>query len=165
MRKFSFAFLSALVALALTATVAFASSPHFINASDSINNSGQLTVTFKEAGLGTNQNINYLLSATAVTTYECVNNGGKNPSASNKTTTATNVSQPGTFSSGKNGSISVNGGLPLSPPSAASLGFSCPKGQTVTFVGVNYTNVQLCDVTNNVCTALPDRSYTNPSAP
>ena len=37
--------------LALGATAALADSPHFIRASATINNSGQLVCTFKEAGL------------------------------------------------------------------------------------------------------------------
>jgi hypothetical protein len=45
------------VAFALIAQQAFADSPHFIRASGSLNNDGSLTVDFKEAGLGTNQNI------------------------------------------------------------------------------------------------------------
>ena len=48
-----------LIALsALAAGVAFAASPHFITATDSINQvTGVLTCSWKEAGLGDNQNI------------------------------------------------------------------------------------------------------------
>jgi hypothetical protein len=60
------------VAFALIAQQAFADSPHFIRASGSLNNDGSLTVDFKEAGLGTNQNINYELTANASATYVCV---------------------------------------------------------------------------------------------
>ena len=93
---------------------------------------------FKEAGLPSGAVETITSSASATTTYECVNGGGHNPSASNKTTTKSEVSKTGTFTADKNGN--VVGSQTLSPPSAASLGFSCPPGQTVTFVSVSYTN-------------------------
>jgi hypothetical protein len=64
----------------------------------------------------------------------------------------------------KNGNIV--GSLTLSPASASSLGFSCPPGQTVTFVGVSYTNVSVTDVTSGASIALPGSfSFTNRNAP
>ena len=73
-----------------------------------------LTVKFEEAGLSTNQTIDYLLSADASATYVCVNKGGSNPSAQNKTTVSGPVSEEGTFSSGKNGNVTAS--LTVSPP-------------------------------------------------
>ena len=116
-------------ALALTALVfaaaALAGSPHFVTA-DASRSGNTLSVTFKEAGLGTNQNINYTLTANATATYVCVSNGGGNPSAQNKTTVAGPVSASGTFSSGKNGNVTVS--LTVSPPPSD---ITCPKGQTL----------------------------------
>jgi hypothetical protein len=63
------------VAFALIAQQALAVSPHFIRASGSLESNGALTVDFKEAGLGTNQNINYTLTAQATATYVCVSTG------------------------------------------------------------------------------------------
>ena len=97
-------------------------------------------------GLGTNQLITYVASADASATYVCVNNGGGNPSASNKTTVSGPVSATGTFSSGKNGS--VNGSLTLTPPGPG--GFSCPPGQTQAIAQVTYTNVAITDSTNGI---------------
>jgi hypothetical protein len=44
-----------LAGLVMAAPAALAVSPHFINASATVNSDGSLTVNFKEAGLGTNQ--------------------------------------------------------------------------------------------------------------
>ena len=60
------------VAFALIAQQALAQNAHFIRASGSVNNDGSLTVNFKEAGLGTNQNIDYVLSADGTALYVCV---------------------------------------------------------------------------------------------
>jgi hypothetical protein len=118
----------------------------------------------REAGLASGSVETVTVSATATTTYECVNKGGHNPSASNKTTTATDISKSGTFTADKNGNIT--GRLTLSPPSAAQLGFSCPPGQTVTFVSVTYTNVTITDTTSGASMSLGGLFwFTNPAAP
>lgn len=93
-----------LTALAL---VAWAVNPHFLSATASLEADGDADVCFREAGLGDNQNINYLASAQASATFYCVNNGGKCPNAANKTATSGLVSTPATISSGKNGSVPV----------------------------------------------------------
>ena len=152
------------VALAGVAAAANGS-PHFIKNATSASLSGaDLVVKFKEAGLPSGAVETITSSASATTTYECVNGGGHNPSASNKTTTKSEVSKTGTFTADKNGN--VVGSQTLSPPSAASLGFSCPPGQTVTFVSVSYTNVAINDATSGASFSLPGTfSYTNPAAP
>jgi hypothetical protein len=141
--------LFAVVALAL-ATAAFADSPHFIRASGDLNADGSLTVSFKEAGLGTNQLIDYELTADATATYVCVNRGGANPSAQNKTTVAGPVSATGSFSSGKNGQVTAS--LTVQPPPSD---ISCPPGQSLQLAEVTYTNVLLTDTTNDV-SIVPD---------
>jgi hypothetical protein len=139
--------------------------PHFIkNATSATLSGSSLVVKFKEAGLSSGSVETVTVTATATTTYECVNNGGNNPKASNKTTTATEVSTSGTFTADKNGSIT--GSLTLTPPTASDLGFACPPGQTVTFVSVTYSNVVITDATSGASTSLGGRfSYTNPLAP
>jgi hypothetical protein len=132
---------------------ALAQNEHFIRASGSINNNGSLTVSFKEAGLGTNQLIHYTLTADATATYVCVNRGGANPSAQNKTTVAGPVSAEGTFSSGKNGQVTAS--LTVQPPPSD---ISCPPGQSLELASVSYTNVVLTDTTNNVSIELADFS-------
>jgi hypothetical protein len=137
----------------LVVPAAFAVSPHFIRASGTLNGDGSLTVNFKEAGLGTNQNITYVLSADATATYVCVNRGGANPSAQNKTTVAGPVSATGTFNSGKNGQVTAS--LTVSPPPSD---ISCPPGQSLELASVSYTNVTLTDTTNNVSISVGDFS-------
>jgi hypothetical protein len=131
-----------LVAFALPAG---AESPHFLRATAALSGT-ELTVSFKEAGLGNNVSIDYVASADATATYVCVNRGGANPSASNKTTVTAPVSEAGTFTSGKNGSITA--ALTISPPGPGS--FSCPSGQSLEIASVTYTNVAITDTTNGV---------------
>jgi hypothetical protein len=141
------------MAVALVAQQALAVSPHFVSASGTLNTNGTLTVNFKEAGLGTNQNIDYTLTADATATYVCVNKGGANPSAQNKTTAAGPVSASGTFNSGKNGNVTAS--LTVSPPPSD---ISCPKGQDLELAQVSYSTVTLTDTTNNLSVALGDFS-------
>jgi hypothetical protein len=141
----------AMALVGLMSGAALADSPHFIRASGSLNNDGSLTVNFKEAGLGTNQLIDYTLTADATATYVCVNRGGANPSAQNKTTVAGPVSASGSFSSGKNGQVTAS--LTVDPPPSD---ISCPPGQSLELASVSYTNVMLTDTTNNVFIELGD---------
>lgn len=164
--------LLALLALPLAVSLALVGSAdaangnaHFIKSATGASLSGSsLVVHFKEAGLSSGSVETIQTTATATTTYECVNGGGKNPSASNKTTTVSQVSQTGTFTADQNGNLV--GTQTLSPPSASDLGFSCPPGQTVTFVGVSYTNVAINDLTSGANIAIPGTfTYTTPAAP
>jgi hypothetical protein len=141
--------------LAFGVTAAHADSPHFIRATASLAANGDLTVSFKEAGLGTNQNISYVLSADGRATWVCVNKGGSNPSAQNKTTVAGPVSATGTFSSGKNGS--VDAALSVSPPPSD---ITCPKGQNLQLASASFTNVAITDTTNHVVEAISGTTAT-----
>jgi hypothetical protein len=153
MRKIGIIAVLSLMALALAAVPALAQNEHFIRAGGSVNNTtGALTVSFKEAGLGTNQLINYELTADATATYVCVNRGGGNPSAQNKTTVAGPVTATGTFNSGKNGQVTAS--LTASPPGPGS--FSCPSGQSRQLAQVSYTDIVLTDLTNNVAITVAD---------
>ena len=138
-----------MAAMVMAAPSALAVSPHFISASAQLSGTN-LVVSFKEAGLGTNQLINYTASADATATYVCVNKGGSNPSASNKTTVSGPVSASGTFNSGKNGN--VVGSLTIMPPSTT---LTCPKGQSLQIAEVTYTNVAITDTTNGVTEPIP----------
>ena len=142
---FIFALPLMLAGVVMAASLALAVSPHFISVTGTLNQNGSLTVNFKEAGLGNNQNITYALNADATATYVCVNNGGANPSAQNKTTVAGPVSATGTFSSGKNGQITAL--LTVSPPPSD---ITCPPGQKLELASVTYTNVTLTDTTNQL---------------
>jgi hypothetical protein len=150
---------------ALVVPSATAGNAHFIKSATNASLSGSsLVCSFKEAGLASGSTETVTCSADATTTYECVNRGGHNPSASNKTTTNSAVSQSGNFTADRSGNIV--GSLTLSPPSASQLGFSCPSGQTVTFVGVTYSNVRVVDSTAGASASITGTfSYTNPDAP
>src|SRR5215472_14048427 len=141
------------VAVCAIAVVAYATSPHFISASDAIITTatsdaidlGDLVVSWKEAGLGNNLLIDYTASASGTAEYACINGGGNHPSASNKETVNGPVSASGTFTSGKNGSIS--GSLTVEEPGPGA--FSCPPGQTFILAFVAYSNISLADISFN----------------
>jgi hypothetical protein len=150
MRRILFVLAAVFATAAIAVPVATAVSPHFISASATLNANGTLTASFKEAGLGTNQLINYTLSANGTATWVCVNKGGANPSAQNKTTVNGPVTASGTFSSGKNGNVVAS--LTVSPPPSD---ISCPSGQTLQLASVSYTDVVITDTTNNVSESIP----------
>lgn len=139
MRRFLLTLTAVLGAAAVAIPAAFADSPHFISASATINNSGQLVCSFKEAGLGNTLTVaNISCSADATAVYQCFNNGGKHPQAGNKETVGGPVSNGGGFPV-RNGSTS--GSITVSPPGPGD--FSCPGGQTLFLQSVSYTNIVL----------------------
>jgi hypothetical protein len=130
---------AALAVMLATAAVALADSPHFIKASATINNSGQLVCSFKEAGLGTTlTTANISCSADATAVYQCFNNGGNHPKAGNKETVGGPVSNGGAFPV-RNGQ--TTGSITVSPPGPGD--FGCPNGQTLFLESVSYTNIVL----------------------
>lgn len=135
--------LVAVLSLGLMAESAAAASPHFIRASASIQGLN-LVVSFKEAGLGDNQNIDYLAAALAVRVDSCVNNGGNIPSDPKKTTTSAEVDAAGTFSV-QNGQVVAT--LTLSPPATTLV---CPNGQHATLQRLEYSDVRITDLTDGV---------------
>src|SRR5215213_7248029 len=139
MRKLGIIAVLSLMALALAAVPALADSPHFTRASASTDSSGNLVVTFKEAGLGTTTTSEHItVTADASAVYQCFNNGGKHPKAGNKTTVTAPVSGGGDFAV-RNGSAS--GSVTVAPPSAGS--FTCPPGQDLKFISVTYSNITI----------------------
>ncbi len=142
--------LSFLMILVIGVIPVMASNPHFVWANASINNAGSLVVSWKEAGLGNNQLIDYIVSADAAGLYACINGGSNHPQASNKEAFAGPVSSTGTFSSGKNGQITAS--LSAAPPAATLV---CPTGQRLVLACVTYSNIALADVTNNIPAPIP----------
>jgi hypothetical protein len=143
-----------LAALAFTvafgAGVALAQSPHFLNSKTSLTleSDGDVTVKWKESGLGDNLNIDYTFSADASITCVCVTNSNRCPSAANKATFSSAVSDSGTFAV-KNGS--VNGSLTITAPECpASASPTCGGGQHFVLSSLSYTNISLSDDTNNI---------------
>lgn len=121
------------------AVPAYADSPHFIKASASINGSGDLVCSFKEAGLGTTVTTEHVsCSADATAVYQCFNNGGKHPRAGNKETVGGPVSGGGDFPV-RNGS--ATGTIIVAPPGPGD--FACPSGQDLFLQSVSYTHILL----------------------
>jgi hypothetical protein len=121
----------ALTTAAVAVPLAWAGSPHFINSAFEVTrDDNTLTVSGKEAGLGDEDQIHVVLSATAL----CINPGGHHPQAVNKES----VSAEGDFpvQNGKaNFTLSVT----------ATFQPECSPPMTVRFV-----NVTVTDTTNGI---------------
>ena len=143
---------TALAVLALGATAALADSPHFLKATASVDASGNLICTFKEAGLGTTvSTTNITCTANATAVYACLNGGGNHPKATNKETVNGPVSGGGAFPV-RNGQ--TTGSISVGPPSAGS--FSCPNGQDLVLASVCYADVTLIGEGGDTATATPN---------
>lgn len=152
--------LGLVLAVLAVSGVALAASAHFVRRPTStIDNDGNLVVSWKEAGLGDTAVVEYEASADAHAKYQCVNRGGKCPAASNKEEVFGPVSAAGAFASGKNGSITAS--LTMEPPPAT---LDCPGNQTVELVSVSYEDIALLDITNNLA-AQADPSSLSQSGP
>ena len=144
-----------MIALVALAAPALADSPHFINASASVDNAGNLVCTFKEAGLGTTVSTEAVTcSADATAVYACINGGGNHPKAANKETSNA-VVNGGTDVQAKNGHAS--GSITAGPPASTLV---CPSGQTFVLACASYTDIVVTDTTNDVAASLPDVSRT-----
>lgn len=121
----------ALATAAIAAPVALAGSPHFVSNTVTATRSGDsLTVSGKEAGLGDEDQVHIVVSATA----ECINGGGKHPKAANKES----VSAEGDFPV-------QNGKAEFSLTLTASFQPDCSPPMTVRF-----TNVTVTDTTHGI---------------
>jgi hypothetical protein len=134
------------------AATALADNPHFLSAKASVDGSGNLVCSFKEAGLGTTvatENVTCSADATAV--YACLNGGGNHPKAANKATVSGPVSGGGAFPV-RNGQ--TTGDISVGPPAAGD--FSCPNGQRLVLASVCYANVTLTGEAGDTATATPN---------
>jgi hypothetical protein len=142
--------LTTLFASLALATPASADTGHFHSATSAVVDSGALSVTFDERGLGT-ADVTYQLTADATAVYACINGGGNHPQAANKETVNAEVSAGGSFTP-INGRVVAE--LQAGPPAAGD--FTCPSGQTLVLASVAYTSGVLADLTNAVNIAVPD---------
>lgn len=117
------------------ATPALAGSPHFVGDPVFTVSGRTITVSAKEAGLGDEPQIHVVLSATAT----CVNGGGNNPQAANKTSVTAAADEP--VQNGK--SVYALSGTAVFQPD--------PPGACGT---VAFSDVTLTDTTNGL-TAVP----------
>jgi len=131
MRRLIALIFATLLMSALGVGPAFAGSPHFVNSAFEISRSDDtLTVSGKEAGLGDEDQIHVVLSATAL----CINGGGNHPKAVNKAS----VSAEGDFPV-------QNGKADFTLSVTASFQPECSPPMTVAF-----TDVTVTDTTNNL---------------
>jgi hypothetical protein len=130
MRRFIPSLLALLAAGAIGAPAALAGSPHFVGAVTATRTDNSLTVSGKEAGLGGEEQINVVVTATA----ECVNKGERHPKAANKESLSAGESVP-----------VQNGKANFSLTLTASFQPACSPPMTVVF-----TNVRVEDTTNNI---------------
>jgi hypothetical protein len=79
MRKLALLGTLVLAVLAVAVPASWAGNPHFVSVS-AVRDGNSLIVSGKEAGLGNEDQIHVVVTATA----ECINGGGKHPKAANK---------------------------------------------------------------------------------
>lgn len=114
----------------LAATGAWAGSPHFVSLSV-VRTDDSLSVVGKEAGLGDEDQVHIVVTATAL----CINPGNNHPKAANKES----VSSEGDFPV-------QNGRANFSLTLTATFQPDCTPPMTVAFA-----DVQVCDTTNDIC--------------
>jgi hypothetical protein len=126
--------LSFLLSVALTGVLApsgaWAGSPHFVSLSV-LRTDDSLTVIGKEAGLGDEEQIHVVVTATAL----CINPGDQHPKAANKQSLSSEENVP-----------VQNGKADFSFTLTATFQPDCTPPMTVEF-----TDVEVCDTTNNIC--------------
>lgn len=127
-----------LIAAALVVPVAWAGSPHFVDSTVQAVVSGDenqyLTVSGKEAGLGDEEQINILVTATAA----CINPGGNQPEAANKES----VSAEGQFPV-------QNGKAYFSLTLTATFQPDCSPPMSI-----QWSDITVTDLTNGISTSL-----------
>lgn len=131
----------AVIAAAVFASVAVASSAHFIGTpSCTKSTTTGLTCSGKAAGLGNEPAFVFLTASSVTATYECVNKGGN--VAPGQPTVTQNVTGPTEEITPHNGQITFAATLPVpTPPSAAT---ECPNGNwAVRLTSLTYTDVVL----------------------
>lgn len=127
--------LAVLAMIALTGQAALAGSPHFVGAVSVTRDGNSLIVSGKEAGLGNEDQVHIVVTATA----ECINPGDHHPKAANKE----DLSEEGDFPV-------QNGKANFSLTLTATFQPDCTPPMTVVF-----SNVVVTDTTNNISQSFP----------
>ena len=117
--------LIALSVIAVGTQVAFAGSPHFVQDVTVTRSGNSLTVSGKEAGLGNEEQVHIVLTATAA----CINPGQHHPKAANKES----VSAAGDFPV-------QNGKAEFTLTATATFSPDCSPPMTVVFTDVTVTD-------------------------
>lgn len=134
MRRYLAAAITAAAAVMALAAPAWAGSPHFVGTPVFTTSGPSVTVSAKEAGLGDEAQVHVVLSGTA----QCVNPGGNDPQAGNKTAFTAAADEP-----------AQNGQSNYEITATAVLQPACSPPMVIAF-----SDVTLADVTNGL-TAVP----------
>jgi hypothetical protein len=127
--------MTVLATLALAMSTAWAGNPHFVSCSVDVDEVGNtLTVDGKEAGLGDEEQIVVVVTATAL----CINPGGHHPRAVNKESVSAEEQVP-----------VQNGKALFMIEVTATFAPDCSPPMTVDF-----TDISVCDTTNDICCTL-----------
>lgn len=110
-----------LAALATSATVAFADSPHFVQGPNYTATTSALTASGKAAGLGQSATQAFLTAASIDVSFHCVNKG--NNFAPGHPATSSGVTGPTQDIAPRNGQITFSPSLPAPVPSTSE----CPN--------------------------------------
>jgi hypothetical protein len=137
MRRFVILAIAVTGLLAFGATTASAAA-NFKSQSFSVNDQGQLSCSFDVSGLGNVSQTEGSCTATSAADYQCINNGGKNPAAGNKSTSTGAVGTEETIPV-HNGR--ARGDIIVDPAGPGT--FGCPSGQTLFLVSACYTDISL----------------------
>ena len=148
MRRFTSLTISLLLLACFGVTTVSAQSAHFIKVSTPTidPSTGNLTISFKEAGLG-NTPITYTLAAGAGTTFtfQCFTKSGNNPQGEPNSISPSTLSQDTTITP-RNGQITAT--ISLQP---LQDGASCQgQGLVLKLIHVKYVNVTFTDTTDSL---------------
>jgi hypothetical protein len=139
---------------------------HFLYATSSLNASGALVITFKEAGLGNiDESVPISVTGDATATYQWYNHGGNKPQGQPFSAHETiDVTQSFPVRNGQ-----VTGTITISPPPAPADFFTHPHADNwVAKFTVSYTNIVLTSFQGTTVTATTagdfnlDQSQTTP---
>src|SRR6266566_7892897 len=148
MKKLSIITCTMIALASFMAITVLAANAHFMSCSSTVDSSGDLSVSFRIAGLGAGASDTITASTTATSTWGCLNGGQQCPNAANKFTSSEQISGQLTVTAGHNGSAS--GTITLSPKQPANF---CPHGQKMVLIAVTYSDVTLTNsVTSDTCT-------------
>jgi hypothetical protein len=125
--------MAVLATLALAKSTAWAGNPHFVSCS-AVEDGNTLSVNGKEAGLGDEEQIVVVVTATAL----CINPGGHHPRAVNKESVSAEEQVP-----------VQNGKALFMIEVTATFAPDCSPPMTVDF-----TDISVCDTTNGICCTL-----------
>jgi len=127
--------LASVAVLVLSSQAVLAGSPHFVGGISVTRDGNSLTVSGKEAGLGNEDQVNIVVTATAA----CINPGQRHPKAANKES----VSAEGDFPV-------QNGKANFTLTLTATFQPDCTPPMTVIF-----TDVTVTDTTNGISQSFP----------